>query len=93
MFHAVSVKPPEIGVYFLIDTASDRFVIAHPRKIVALFLSRVCIHTHTYTVAISIGSLWRIPRRKTTLTLSRSGELGLSCESGFEGSRVNRHLE
>jgi len=50
-------------------------------------------HTHTYTMAISIGFLLRIPRRKTTLTLSRSGELGLSRESGFEGSRVNRHLE
>lgn len=79
-------------------------LIGHPRKIVTL--SHTHAHTHAYACArthtrifthsgyFNRFSLGRgIPQRKTTLTLSRSSELGLSRESGFEGSRVNRHLE
>lgn len=100
MFHAVSSRSFKIDVYFLIGAVSDRLdrsssknnhALAHTR---ARAFALAHIYTHTHSGYFNRFSLDRgIPQRKTTLTLSRLSELGLSRESGFEGSRVNRHLE
>lgn len=73
-------------------------LIAHPRKIVALS----CAHTAAISIGSSLVAAFSLPpsslpSRPPTedhfdvISLGRA--IGLSRESGFEGSRVNRHLE
>jgi len=96
MFRAVSIRPFKIDIFIYFNFCIDisHVLIIHPKNNHTLSHTHAHTHAHTHSGYFNWYSLGRgIPQRKTTLTLSRSSELGLSRESDFEGSRVNRHLE